>query len=111
MNPSQTALDDGLLTPEFLSREEEGLFAEALLGNEAIAFLNSDLGRVIRGYAMHERAEAKEALLTVWPWRKRKIQQLQNKAAVAGQFLDFIAEAVMRGEIAHQGLKQLRDQQ
>lgn len=108
MNPEKILLDEGQITPEFLSREEESLFAEALLGQEAITFLNSDLGRVLRGYAMQEREEAKEALLSTPAWRKRKIQQLQFRAAVADHFLGFVREAVMRGEMAYRGLEQLR---
>lgn len=108
MNPEKILLDDGLITPEFLSREEEALFAEAMLGEEAITFLNSDLGRVLRGYALQEIEEAKSALLKTPAWRKRKIQQLQFRAAVAGQFLEFVREVVARGDMAHQGLEQLR---
>ncbi|MFA5632975.1 MAG: hypothetical protein WC997_15825 [Porticoccaceae bacterium] len=109
MNPDKIALDEALLTPEFLSQEEETLFAEAMLGQEAITFLNSDLGRVLRGYALQQREEAKEELLKTAPWRKRKIASVQFKAAVANQFLQFVREAVMRGEIAHQNLINLRE--
>lgn len=109
MNPDKIALDEALLTPEFLSQEEEALFAEAMLGQEAVTFLNSDLGRVLRGYALQQREEAKEELLKTAPWRKRKIESLQFKAAVANQFLEFVREAVMRGEVAHQGLVNLRE--
>ena len=96
------------LTPAFLSQEEQELYAEAVLGKDAVDFLNSELGRVLRGYALQHIEEAKTALLTVPTWRKRKIQQLQFKAAVAEQFLAFIREAVMRGETALQGLNQMR---
>ena len=52
------ALDEANLTPEFLNAEEEALFAEFMLGEEAIRFLNSDLGRVMRGFALMRVAEA-----------------------------------------------------
>ena len=97
------------LTPAFLSQEEQALYAEAVLGKDAVDFLNSDLGRVLRGYAMQHIEEAKTALLTTPSWRKRKIQRLQFKAAVASQFLTFIKEAVVRGEVALQGLSQMRN--
>jgi len=103
----------GDITPEFLSREEEELFAEASLGVEAIRFLNSDLGRIMRGYALQEVEECKEKLLSVkpWtPWGKRKIFALQQRAAVANQFISFVKEALMRGQIAELSLKNLRDQ-
>lgn len=97
------------LTPSFLSDEEQALFSEAILGKDAVDFMNSDLGRVLRGYAAQNIEEAKEALLKTPSWRKRKIQQLQFKAAVASQFLDFVREAVVRGEMAIHGLNQLRN--
>lgn len=106
MTPSEVT--DEILTPAFLSQAEQELYAEAVLGKDAVDFLNSELGRVLRGYALHQREEAKEALLKVPSWRKRKIQQLQFKAAVADQFLAFIRDAVVRGEMALQGLNQMR---
>jgi hypothetical protein len=111
MNPDKIALDEALLTPEFLSKEEEELFGQALIGQEAAMFLNSDLGRLLRGFALQQRQEAAEKLLKTAPWRRRRIQQLQFQAAVADQFLGFIREAVMIGEIAHQGLINMRDTQ
>lgn len=110
MDPEKVALDEGRLTPAFLSNEEEALFAEALLGQEAIDFLNSDLGRVMRGYALQKREEAKEALLTTPAWRRRRIQTLQFQAAVADQFLAFVREVVVRGDVAHQGLIAMRNE-
>ena len=107
MTPSEITSET--LTPAFLSDEEQAMYAEAMLGKDAVDFLNSDLGRTIRGYAVQNIEEVKEALLKTPAWRKRKIQQLQFKAAVANQFLSFIREAVMRGEIAMQGLNQLRN--
>jgi len=98
------------VTPKFLSDEEERLFAEVMLKEEAIKFLNSDLGKVLRGFAEQERREAAEALLKTAPWRKRRIQQLQFKAAVAGSFLTWIGEVLAMGDVAHQNLLQMRDE-
>lgn len=102
------AIEDGLLTPQFLSKAEEELFAEAMLGREAIAFLNSDLGRVIRGYAEQELQQSKDKLIKTPFWRWRKIIRLQQKAAVAQQLLSFIQEALVRGKVAEQNLEQMR---
>lgn len=103
------AIEDGQLTPHFLNKAEEELFAEAVLGRDAIAFLNSDLGRVIRGYALQELEISKQKLLKTPFWRWRKIIKLQHKAAVAQQFLSFIQEALMRGKVAEQNLEQMRN--
>jgi hypothetical protein len=105
------ALDTGELTPVFLNKQEEELFAEAMLGQQAIDFLNSDLGRVLRGYAEQEIQICQEKLLTTPFWRWRKIIKLQQRAAVAQQFLDFIREALLRGRVAEHNLEQLRNLQ
>lgn len=104
------ALEDADLTPEFLDQAEEALFAEVMLGDEAIAFLNTDLGRVLRGYAVQEKERAKEALMKTPLWRKRKIEQLRFDYAVANQFLSFVQEALVRGNVAEQNLNSMRDQ-
>jgi hypothetical protein len=111
MNHEDIAVADGLLTPQFLNKVEEELYAEVLLGDEAISFLNSDLGRVLRGYAIQEVEEAKTALLTCPWWNKRKLQRLQFRAAVANQFLGFIQEALIRGRVAESNLKAMRTEQ
>jgi len=111
MNYEDIAISDAELTPHFLNKLEEELFAEVLLGDEAITFLNSDLGRVLRGYALQEVEEAKTALLTCPWWNKRKLQRLQFKAAVANQFLGFVQEALVRGRVAESNLKAMRTEQ
>lgn len=103
------ALENEELIPGFISKAEESLYAEALLGRDAIAFLNSDLGRVLRGYARQEIEISKEKLLKTPFWRWRKITKLQQKAAVAQQFLSFIQEALLRGRVAEQNLEQMRN--
>jgi hypothetical protein len=102
------AIQDGILTPQFLSDAEESLFAEAVLGQNAIDFLNTDLGRVLRGYAEQELEISKQKLLKTPFWRWRKIIKLQQRAAVAQQFLSFIQEALTRGRVAEQNLEQMR---
>lgn len=106
-------IEDGTLTPQFLSEEEEALFAEVVLSDEAVTFLNTDLGRLIRGYAIERREEAKEALLAAdmdTEEGRNQIKAAQFQAAVANQFLQFIQEALSRGDMAHQQLLQMREQ-
>lgn len=104
----KNAIEDGEISPEFLSDQEEALFAEAAMGREAIEFLNSDLGRVIRGHALYEIERCKRELLKTSPWRKRKIAKLQFDAAVANRLLAFIQDALNRGRIAESNLIQMR---
>lgn len=102
------AFDQGDLTPEFLNEEEEALFAQAMMGEEAIRFLDSDLGRVLRGMAKQRIERAKDELLRTPAWRKRKIQDLQNQARMGQMFLGYLAELLRDGEVAHQQLKAMR---
>ena len=110
MKYEDIAISDAEITPQFLNKVEEELFAEVLLGDEAITFLNGDLGQVLRGYALQEIEEAKTQLLTCPWWRKRKIEKLQFKAAVAQQFLAFVQEALIRGQVAESNLKSMRNE-
>ncbi|MFG6159633.1 hypothetical protein ACGTNG_12575 [Halomonas sp. 1390] len=113
MDDIKQTLEEGVPTPDFLNQEEQALFAEATLGEETIRFLDSDLGRVLRGYALQERAEAKEAMLKEDPMTaagRQAIRDHQFRAAVADYVLTFFREALDRGEVAYQSLKQLREQ-
>jgi|AntRauTorcE11897_2_1112592.scaffolds.fasta_scaffold14187_2 hypothetical protein len=115
MDQNRIALDDGELTPKFLNDEERALFAQADLGEQAITFLNSELGRFMRGCAMQDRSEALEALAhpDADPDKedgRDKIRDARFKAAVANQFLEYIQAAVNNGEVAFQSLMQLRDE-
>lgn len=115
MDHQKIALDEGELTPQFLNDEERELFAQAKLGDEAVAFLDSDLGRLLRGFALQRRADARDALVAPeadpdTPEGRAKIREARFQAAVADQFLTFVQEAVATGEVAFQALKQMREQ-
>lgn len=84
------------------------LYAEAMLGRDADEFLGSDLGRYMIGRAEQEEREAMELLVKVWPWRRRRIQQLQNRIWRAQQFKGWLTELVM---IGRQAMDQLETQQ
>ena len=96
------------LTPDFLDKEEEALYSEFMLGQEAITFLNSDLGRLLRGMALQDEFEAATALLKVNPKDETAITKLQFKAKVAQQFTTYIQEVLGRGEVAEQSLREYR---
>lgn len=110
MDLKEIALNEGELTPQFLSEEEEALFAEAMMRQEAIDFLNSNLGRLLRGMAIQEVEAAKDKLLEVQPDDVEKIRSLHFKAAVANQFLRFLQEVLNQGKSAEASLQQLRDE-
>lgn len=109
---SKQTIDGGIPTPAFLNQSEQTLFAEAALGEEATRFLESDLGRLMTGYAAERIEAAKNELLTAdynTEVGKKQIRDAQFKAAVASQFLCFVQEAVTVGETAYQQLKQDRE--
>lgn len=83
------------------------LFTEARLGWDAIEFLNSDLGRLLAGRAEMQIQEAKEALLEVDINSPKEILQLQNKAAIASQFVQWIAEAITNGDASLAALEEM----
>lgn len=89
---------------ESLDPTSRTLVAEVDLGNQAREFLASDLGRYLVGCAHQEIAEAHEALARTSPWRRRRIQELQNKIWRAEQFCFWLRDAVVSGHRAGQAL-------
>jgi len=89
-----------------LDMESRLAFSEVLLGQDADAFLTSDLGRTMVGFAQQEYTEALLALETV-PWyRKRRIQALQAQAWRAKTFVSWLKDLVIQGRQAESALKQ-----
>jgi hypothetical protein len=84
--------------------DKETLIAEAILGKDAEEFINSELGQYMVGSAEQEAHEAYEALKKVLPWRRRKIQELQNKIWLAEHFKEWLAELVTAGKQAMDAL-------
>jgi hypothetical protein len=78
------------------------LIAEALIGDEAKKFVESELGRTVLGFAEQEVALALEALATVDPTDAEKIRELQNKAKLNRMFNDHLAQLITEGENALQ---------
>lgn len=82
------------------------LYAEAMLGKDAEEWLNTDLGRYVMARIEEEEREAFEALAKTIPWRRRKIQELQNRIWRAQQFKGYLAELIVTGQ---QALSQLEN--
>jgi len=79
----------------------------AVLGRQAEDFLKSDVGDYLLKQARIEETDALEALRTVSPWRRRRIQQLQNKAKVAGDVQAWLADMITAG---HAAMEQIREE-
>lgn len=95
----------GLEPRKHLTEREKALYATAILGEDAIDFLQTELGQLLRGKALQKRHAALQALAKTPYWRKRKIQRLQFEIAVAEQFLSFVQEAITSGQAAQKALE------
>ena len=76
------------------------LVAEVDLGAQVKDFLQTDLGKHLVGCAMQEIALAQESLDTVMPWRRRRIQELQNRIWRAKFLLSWMRELLIGGKSA-----------
>lgn len=82
------------------------LLAEAMLGQDAEEFIQSDLGRYVLARAEEEEQAAQEILAKVSPWRRRRITQLQDQIWRARSFKSWLAELVFSGKQALQQLEE-----
>lgn len=74
--------------------------AEILLGDDVEKFLQSDVGRyLIAGIEEYEK-EATEDLLKVWPWRRARIAQLQERVRLSRRVVSLLGEAIVAGKQA-----------
>lgn len=87
-----------------MSRDE--LIAQAELGEEAQKFLQSDLYKVMVGFAEQDLVDAQLALESVSPTDTAKIVELQNTAKCARNFSGWLHELVDEGNNAIQVFKQ-----
>ena len=82
------------------------LYAEAILGKDVEEWLQSDVGRYALAGVEREEQEALEALAKVWPWRWRRIMQLQERLRRCRQFKCWMAEMITTGRQALQQLEE-----
>lgn len=87
---------------EIFTQDEDNrqLVAEVMLGQDAVDFAKSDIGRYLIGRANIEIREATELLKKTWPWRKRRIQQLQNDVWRAENFKIWLLQQINSGRTA-----------
>lgn len=82
------------------------LIAEIDLGVQAREFVNSDLGRYIIGCAQQEIADAQDKLERISPWRRRRIQEVQNQAWRARTLLAWIRSLLVSGKAAEDAIQE-----
>ena len=87
--------------------QNDVLMAEAILGQDANEFLNTELGQYLVGRANQEKKDALEQLARVSVWRKNRIRDLQARVWRAESFLIWIAELITSGKQAEGVLEEL----
>jgi copper homeostasis protein CutC len=73
------------------------LVKSAVLGSQVEQFLETDIGKYLVGRAENQAAEAMDMLKRTAPWRKNRIQQLQNAVLTAENFQKWLGEAYSEG--------------
>ncbi len=83
------------------------LMAEAILGQDAQEFINTELGQFLVRRADQEKKDALEQLARVSPQKKNRIRDLQAQVWRAESFLNWIAELITSGKQAEGVLEEL----
>lgn len=72
----------------------------AVFGKQVEDFLQSDIGDYLLKNSQYKAEQALGELKTVWPWRTRRIRQLQNELRIAEDFQRWLGYAVASGQEA-----------
>lgn len=78
----------------------DALMAEAILGRDAEDFARSELGQFVLKRCDLEIAEAQDELTRVSSWRRKRIQELQNKVWRARSMKTWLGELISNGRSA-----------
>lgn len=98
---------------EFVNAEEQSLFAEAMLGEEVIQFLNSGTGRYLHGRAKQVFDDGIRKMYELDPYTaegKKEHSRLKFEAALAERFMMWCADAIQNGRTAGVQLETYRDE-
>lgn len=77
--------------------ENDPIVRVAVFGQQVQDFLDSDIGKYLVGQAEEEYEEAVTKLMNTSPWRRRRIQELQNQALTSANFQRWLAKAIENG--------------
>ena len=94
--------------PDFLDDNERAIFAEVVMGEEVIVFLNTDAGRMIRALVKQDVRENIQSLKSTSAWRTRRIRDLQTTIHQGETILFYLADVIQRGEHAYNQLQSTR---
>lgn len=103
--------NDLLNSLEFVDERERLYFAQAQLGDEAVRFLQSPIGRYLHGRAKQQADECSAEALSCNPdsyFGRRKLVKLQKKSATALAFMSWCVDIITEGDLAGQELDNYR---
>jgi ABC-type Zn2+ transport system substrate-binding protein/surface adhesin len=86
------------------------LIAQALIGDEAKKFLESDFGKCLIGMANQEADAALQQLADVDPDDAKAVRKLQNRVWLGRQFEAFVQELITEGNNALATWRQQTDE-
>jgi hypothetical protein len=87
--------------------EHDLLMAEAILGRDAEDFARSELGQFILKRCDLEIEDAQDELSRVFSWRRKRIQELQNKVWRAKSMKTWLGELISNGRSAEAALDEI----
>ncbi len=97
---------------EFVNEQEKEYFAEAMVGEEVLDFLNSTTGRYLHGRAKRVFQESVKKMFELDPYTAQgKIahERIKREAWCAEQFMKWCADAIHAGRDAATQLNSYRD--
>ena len=80
--------------------EERELYKEAVLGEDAQNFWNTELGQWVVGKSLKESESATEKLREIDPEDSKTIRELQNEIQISERCLVWLNEAIVSGKQA-----------
>ena len=82
------------------------LIAEVDLGEQAKEFIASDIGAYIVGCCRQEIEDAQLLLKRTLPWRRHRIQELQNRIWRAESLLLWLRDLIAAGQSASKAVEE-----
>lgn len=96
----------------FVDEQEKQYFAEAVVGQEMLDFLNSTTGQFLHGCAKQVKQECVAKMFELDPYSakgKKEHERIKREAWCAQHFMKWCAEAIQTGRDAETLLNDYRD--
>ena len=109
---AEQMLFDAEVPVYFADEREEQLVRQAAQGQDAEAFMLSNVGRFVCGAAVQDQREIEAALVNIrpWtPWGRRKIRKLQLKHQAIELGISYLCDQVQIGKGAEMVLREQDD--